>query len=126
MTAHDRFCGSINILVLHCFILFAESSTLWRPLCKDNFNIAWWVLPPYIFETNDTVAGILPIIMKQMVQHCCNKQVNLSYSIKVANKAEAVEQVSNGTADFVLPLIVRSGKTKFLSFPHVTVGKFFL
>ena len=97
---------------------------MWRPLCKDTFNIAWWALPPYIYEKNNTVVGILPIIMKKMIHYCCNKQVSLSYDLKVANKVEAVEQVSNGTADFVLPLTVHSGKTKFLSFPHITVGEF--
>ena len=96
---------------------------MWRPLCKDSFNVAWWELPPYVYEKNSTVVGILPIIMKNMVHYCCKKQVTMSYDLKVANKVEAVEQVSNGTADFVLPLTVRSGKTKFLSFPHITIGK---
>ena len=91
-------------------------------MCKETFKIAWWSLPPYVYEKNNTVAGIMPVIMERMIHYCCNEKVNLSYDMKVANKVEAVSQVSNGTADFVLPLIVHSGKTKFLSFPHITVG----
>ena len=64
--------------------------------------------------------------MKKMIHDCCNAEVNLSYDLKLANKVEAVEQVSNGTADFVLPLIVKNGKRKFLSFPHITIGEYFL
>ena len=84
----------------------------------------WWSVSPYIFIENGTVDGILPVIMQKMVNECCEKHVNLSYDAMVGNRVEAVEQVINGTSDFVLPLIVKSGKHKFLSFPLVPLGKF--
>ena len=110
---------------IHPFIARISDANLpWRPLCKDSYTVAWWPVPPYIYEENSTLTGIFSVIMDSMIHDCCNAPVNLSYSIKVANKVEAVDQVSNGTADFVLPLIVKNGKTNFLGFPYVTIGTF--
>ena len=76
-----------------------------------------------MYQDNDTVSGVFPEVMLKMVRECCQAPINLTYDIMLANKIEAVEQVSNGTADFVLPLIVKTGKKKFLSFPLVPISK---
>eukprot|EP00112_Aurelia_sp_Birch-Aquarium-sp1_P015629 Seg3483.1 transcript_id=Seg3483.1/GoldUCD/mRNA.D3Y31 product="Hyperpolarization-activated voltage-gated potassium channel" protein_id=Seg3483.1/GoldUCD/D3Y31 len=98
-----------------------EVSAVWRPRCKDEYRVAWWPIPPYMYQENDTVSGVFPEVMLKMVRECCQAPINLTYDIMLANKIEAVEQVSNGTADFVLPLIVKTGKKKFLSFPLVPI-----
>ncbi len=58
-----------------------------------------------------------------MVQGCCQSLVNVSFSKSLASQTEAVEHVVNGTADLVAPLIVKTGKTKLLSFPFISYGE---
>ncbi|XP_065053809.1 uncharacterized protein LOC135682729 [Rhopilema esculentum] len=109
----------VEFLAFVCSCLAKGVFSYWRPNCKSGYSVAWWSVSPYIFIENGTVDGVLPVIMQKMVNECCQKHVNLSYDAMVDNRVEAVEQVINGTSDFVLPLIVKSGKHKFLSFPLV-------
>eukprot|EP00794_Sanderia_malayensis_P003192 gene3192-3664_t len=88
--------------------------------CKDVYTAAWWEYPPYVYQTDtNQVSGIFPKLMRLMAQGCCQSKVNVSFAYVLATRNEAVEQVVNGSADFVLPLILKPGKTKFLSFPFV-------
>ncbi len=90
---------------------------------KEVYTVDWWEYPPYITQNGSKTAGIFPTIIRRMVNACCNSPVNVTFLPVLRNRNEAVERIGNGTADFVLPMIVKTGKSKLLSFPFVPVGE---
>lgn len=104
-------------------LLFLSTSNLAdgrRPRCRDAYTVAWWEYPPYIYTNQDNITGIFPELIRRMIDECCQAGVNVTFSYSLANKGQAVNHVINGSADLVLPLIVKTGKTKFLNLPFIS------
>ena len=44
-----------------------------------GINVKWWENPPYIYQKENKVIGLLPTLLQSVADTCCRKRVNVIY-----------------------------------------------
>lgn len=103
---------------------FLQLAEIKRMRCPNALTVAWFEIPPYIYNTSDgKPGGVFYNVLSQMVDFCCPQRTNLSFSENPVKLSQFQGLLDNGTDDILLPIYGDGRKNDRLGEPFISLGE---
>ncbi|XP_066911499.1 uncharacterized protein [Clytia hemisphaerica] len=92
-----------------------------NPLCGRNLTVASSFMPPYVYQDNEKISGILPALLKEIIVDVCCLGCNTLHYLPQKGFIEKYAEQVNKPVDIVIPVQNHINRKTFFNAPYQTL-----